>query len=492
MSQPKGELAPELTQVALQKRLLVLILMPLALLGMLNAWADYRLAGSAAGLQDEQLTRLMPLLGNAVMASPFDKGLSSSVVMLVPAVQQFLTERGELAAFKVTSSDGRLVAGDARLSAYMPRTYEAELHSETLSGVTWRVAAQRLQIAEGQDVILQLADGSGARQEWLYAMLRRVILPNVLLSVAVFLAVRWGVRRALAPLVALQLTVERREPTDLSPIDVHSAPQEVSPLVRSLNRLFASAEQQNLTQRRFVADAAHQLRTPLAALQAEVQAWVPKDHSAMQADDVVVSGQTHARFVLATRRAAALAHQLLTLSRTESGVEALDAAARVDMRELIEDVLADRLDAAQAKGVDLGLDVPELDQGLVVNGQPWMLHELLLNLVDNAINYTPSGGSVTIQARRLGGMQPRLVVDVHDTGPGVSAPERALVVQRFYRSKATLEPGNGLGLAIAQEIAQFHGSKLALGAARDDAQLPGLRIGVDLVLCENHSEAKKT
>lgn len=479
--------APELARFALQRRLLVLILMPLALLGMLNAWADYRLAGTAAGLQDEQLMRLMPLLGNAVLAAPLDKRLSNSVVMLVPDVQQFLIDRGQRAAFKVTSSSGLLIAGDERLSAYMPRSYEVELHSETMSGVTWRVAAQRLEFAEGQEVILQLADGSGARQEWLYAMLRRVVLPNVLLAVAVFLAVRWGVRRALEPLMSLQRTVEQRGPQDLSPIDVQSAPQEVSPLVRALNRLFASAQAQAQEQQRFVADAAHQLRTPLAALQAEVQAWVPTPGSERTESDVVLSAETHARFVLATRRAAALAHQLLTLSRTESSMDALSPTARVDMRELIEDVLAARLDAAQAKGIDFGLDLPESGLGLVVNGERWMLRELLLNLVDNAIAYTPANGSVTIQARTLGGLQPRLLVDVHDTGPGVAPNERDLVVQRFYRARSTQVPGNGLGLAIAHEIAQRHGARLVLSDARADDGAPrGLRVSIELVLCENH------
>ncbi len=460
----------ELAHFALRRRLLVLVLAPLAVLGAINAFSDFRLAGSAARLQDEQLTRLMPLLANAVLAAPSNQGLGSAVVTLVPNLAQFLNERGANASYKIVGANGRLLAGDTVLSTSNPLSTEPELHSEIVAGVTWRVAAMRIELAEGDSVVAQLADSSNARQQWLSAIVMRVVIPNVLLCVAAFFAVRWGVRRALAPLVDLRRQVEARSVFDLSPIDERTAPQEVQPLVRAMNRLVANAQTHAQSQRRFVADAAHQLRTPLAALQAQIEAWGLPPAQALEADElakaITVPAGQYAKLLQSTRRTSTLVHQLLTLSRADAQNEAPTALEPVDLVALCESVLATQLDTAIGKSIDLGLDVHascSLVQAKVL-ANPWLLEELLGNLVDNALHYTPTGGVVTIRVHphTATGAMPQWELGVQDNGPGILPHERAQVLQRFYRASNAIGPGTGLGLAIADEIARLHGASLQL------------------------------
>ena len=478
---------PELSQYALRRRLVVLILMPLALVGILNAWADYQLAGNAATRQDEQLTRLMPLLAGVVISTPSETALSDSVVMLAPDVQQFLVSRGRTAAFLIADKNGQHIAGNAALRTVQPLADNIELHSEVLNGVTWRSAVQRVQIDDGQTIILQLSDGSDPRQGWLLAIAQRVLLPNLLLAMAVVFAVSWGVRRALAPLLDLKRAVELRAPQDLSPIDMASAPQEVRPLVRALNQLIGNAQQQSALQQRFVADAAHQLRTPLAALLTEAQTWVQLSQQSGAATAVAIEHTAIARLELATRRAANLAHQLLTLSKAEAGHAGASFQA-VHLRPLLEEVLAMRLDAAAASAADLGLDIAPNAAHARTLGQPWMLRELLLNLVDNALAYSGAHAVITLA---LAVRENRAVLSVCDNGPGIAAAERKRVLERFYRGNQHVNnqaaTGNGLGLAIAHEIAQRHGSRLVLSDANPTAVdlRPGLCVRVALALCEN-------
>ena len=245
--------------------------------------------------------------------------------------------------------------------------------------------------------------------------------------------------------------------------------------MRALNHLFDLVRAQMDGQRRFVADAAHQLRTPLAGLQAQVEAWAllarsgGKDrnfdekwhaaHIQIAPLAITLGVDEIEKLRAATRRTSQLAHQLLALSRADA--RNVDAAAmqRVDLKELCGLALELHLDAAAAKGMDLGLEV----QPVHATGHDWLLRELLSNLVDNAIKYAPPGGRVTI---RCGRSTVRGVLcaylEVEDDGPGVPPDEYAKVLQRFYRAPGAAGEGTGLGLSIADEIARAHGSALQL------------------------------
>jgi two-component system, OmpR family, sensor histidine kinase TctE len=327
--------------------------------------------------------------------------------------------------------------------------------------VTYRLVAQRSSSSAGQ-LILMLADGSDAQQNWLSTVTIRVILPNLLLLVVAATAVTWAVSRALRPLIDLKQAVERRSPRDLSPLEAGTAPTEVRPLVASLNRLFGLVNAQAEAQRRFVADAAHQLRTPLAGLQAQVEAWAQTARGARPGDHVQLPVDQLLRLRDATRRTSQLANQLLALSRADSLSADAQPMQQVDLQALSEAVFPLFLDATAAKQIDLGLEAGP-SQTL---GHAWLLRELVINLVDNAVRYTPDRGRVTLRCGQGGrGMPDGAWIEVEDNGPGIPADQLPHVLQRFYRVPGTTGEGNGLGLAIASEIARAHHTSLQLMSA---------------------------
>ena len=461
----------------LQRRLLLLLLIPLCLLACINTWFDYRSADNAALQQDRQLLKLVPLLADSVVAAgkTFD---AAPVLLMAPVIEEFLSHAPGLTAFCISNLEGQVLLGSDWLSGLPPTTREPEFSSTEEDGATFRIVSQRVSTAGGE-LVVRLADGSDPRQHWVRGVLLKVLLPNVLMMLLAVFAINWAVRYALAPLLALRDAVERRSVRDLSPIDVEASPEEVRPLVQSLNRLFDVVNAQAESQRRFVADAAHQLRTPLAGLQAQVEAWAqavnaPSPTSTLRekyitnkalapADSaqaaITLGADKINQLRAAVRRTSQLANQLLALSRADA--RSLDAQPwqRVDLKELCETLLESHLDAAAAKQIDLGLEV----QAVHVTGHEWLLRELLTNLLDNALKYTPAGGCVTLRcARRLPDDLPFL--EVEDDGPGIPQAERGRVLERFYRVPGTLSEGNGLGLAIADEIARVHRSQLLVGS----------------------------
>jgi two-component system sensor histidine kinase TctE len=238
-------------------------------------------------------------------------------------------------------------------------------------------------------------------------------------------------------------------------------------LVQSLNRLFVLVNAQAESQRRFVADAAHQLRTPLAGLQAQVEAW-----ALTGTDTVTLRGDQIRKLRDATRRTSQLATQLLALSRADARSSQAEPAQPVNLKPLCEEVLEEFLDAAMARQIDLGLEATEVQ----VKGYAWLLRELLVNLVDNAVRYTQMGGHVTLRCglRTVTGQATsQAYVEVEDDGPGVPPEERSRMLERFYRLPGSPGDGNGLGLAIADEIARVHHSPLQIATG---AHGRGLRL----------------
>jgi two-component system sensor histidine kinase TctE len=438
----------------LRRRLLVMLIAPLLLLALLSAWFDYRSADSVALQQDERLLALVPLMADSIIGEGLRRG-DPPVLMLAPAVEEFLKDTPADGVFAILDGDGRVLAGEAWLAGLPPTTPDPEFHSEENGGITWRIVRQRQQTVLGE-VVITLADGSDPRQQWARSLLFKVLLPNLVLVAAAAFAVRWAVERALKPLLELREAVERRSPRDLSAIDENASPEEVRPLVNSLNRLFGLVNAQAESQRRFVADAAHQLRTPLAGLQAQVEAWAQAANSASPPSATVrLPTEQVNKLRGATRRTSQLANQLLALSRADARGMQTQSMQRVTLKNLCEHALEVHLDAATEKRIDLGLDAEPVE----VMGHEWLLRELLSNLVDNAVKYTPSDGTITI---RCGERPEGIYLEVEDDGPGIAASECQRVLERFYRVQGTQGEGNGLGLAIADEIARVHRSQLEL------------------------------
>lgn len=449
----------------LRRRLLVLLIAPLILLAVINATMDYRSAENVAQQQDERLLALVPLVADSVIGEG-----DPPLLLIAPPVQEFLKERPGSAGYAIIDPDGKVLEGEYWLAGLPPPGNEPTFHSEEQDGATWRIVRQRVPTVLG-DTVIAVADGSDPRQQWARAIVYKVLLPNLVLILVAAFAVRWAVERALRPLLVLKDAVERRSPRDLSAIDASASPEEVRPLVDSLNRLFGMVDAQAESQRRFVADAAHQLRTPLAGLQAQVEAWA-QAASATTAQSLQLPTEQLHKLRGATRRTTQLANQLLALSRADARAMQSQPMQPVDLKALCEDALERHLDAATTRGIDLGLDA----QAAQAMGHAWLLRELLSNLVDNAVKYGREGGSVTIRCGRRGASA---WLEVEDDGPGVAPAERPRILERFYRVQGTQGEGTGLGLAIAEEIARVHGSHLQL---QPGAEGRGLKVTLALPL----------
>jgi two-component system sensor histidine kinase TctE len=493
-----SRLVPAAMKSGLQRRLLMLLLVPLGIFALVSIYFDYQTAGNVALQKDQQLARLIPLLADSVVA-PGITPEREPLMLLAPAVEDFLKGRSGSVGFRLSDAQGEFLAGEAWIPELLPATHDVEFHSLEHQGVIYRIAAQRIRTSAGE-LIVQLADGSDPRQQWVRSVLFKVLLPNLILVVVAGFAVNWAVMRALKPLIELKDAVERRSPRDLSAIDPLTTPAEVQPLVSALNRLFGMVNDQAEGQRRFVADAAHQLRTPLAGLQAQVEAWAQAARVGQAAGSdgaVTLPAEKIIKLRNATRRTSQLANQLLALSRADASAAAAQPMQRVDLKDLCESILPLHLDAATRKGIDLGLDA----QPAQASGYEWLLRELLGNLVDNAVKYTPAGGTVTIRcgpsagSLQAAGVQSSagrgsdshhphrggVFLEVEDDGPGIAPEERSKALERFYRVLGTVGEGNGLGLAIANEIARVHRSQLELDYAVPDTTNPrGLRVRLTL------------
>ena len=484
----------------LRRRLLLLLLVPLTLLAGINTWFDYRSADNAALQQDRHLLKLVPLLADSVVA-PGQTAAEPLLLLAAPAIEDFLKD-SQHAAFAVASLAGQVLLGADWLTGLPPTTSEPEFASEEHNGVVYRIVSQRVKTAAGEQVV-RLADGSDPRQQWFSQVLQKVLLPNLILMALGVLVINWAVGRALSPLLLLKNAVENRSPRDLSPLDADASPEEVRPLVQSLNRLLALVHAQAQSQARFVADAAHQLRTPLAGLQSQIEALAQSSERVDQVcgecpefirNEALIPLDKARRAIGfaplqvqrlrdAARRTTQLANQLLALSRVDARNPAAQTPDHVDLKALCESVLEEQLEVAAAKHIDLGLEA----QPVRVWGQVWLLRELLGNLLDNALKYTPKGGTVTLRCGHSG-TEGAPMLEVEDDGPGIAPEHRQSVLERFFRVPGSAAEGNGLGLAIADEIARVHGGQLLV---REGAAGRGARFTL-LLPCENEIEPDAT
>ncbi|NML44082.1 two-component sensor histidine kinase [Ramlibacter sp. G-1-2-2] len=304
---------------------------------------------------------------------------------------------------------------------------------------------------------IQIAQDLDAREARARALAANAVLPALVLAPLLMLAVGWVISASLAPLTRMRRQVAARESTDLSPLAAEGVPQEVQPLVRELNALFGRVRETMEAQQHFVADAAHELRSPLTALKLQVQAAErARDEETRRAATAALAG--------GIERAIALVEQLLVLAREEGAMAALPAED-VDLEALARESVSELLPKAQARQQDLGLADSE---PLSVRAVPDALRLLLRNLVDNAIKYTPAGGRIDIAMGRAEGAA---WLAVEDSGPGIPEAERQRVFDRFYRVPGSEAPGSGLGLAIVKAIAERMGAQLSLGPSA----LGGLR-----------------
>lgn len=332
-----------------------------------------------------------------------------------------------------------------------------------VGGEQWRVYSMQ---AGGRTI--QVGQSTATRQALALGFALRSIWPMAVIAPLLLLAVAWVVRRSLQPLSDLSRELENRAATSFDPLDPHPVISEMQPVVRAMNGLFARMRAAFDTQRMFVADAAHELRSPLAALKVQVQ-MLTRAHDDSQRSVAL------ARLESGIDRASHLVEQLLQLARNESGAEeALEPVSLLDTARL---ALSDTTELAQTRGVDAGLEDAE---DCTVLAPPGGLRILVRNLVDNALRYTPSGGRVDLRVRcemrpgADGTPQRMAVLEVDDSGPGIPPEDRQRVFDRFYRRENAPAGGSGLGLAIVRSVAERCGATITL----DTSPLGGLRVQV--------------
>ncbi len=325
----------------------------------------------------------------------------------------------------------------------------------SVQGQSWR--AYGLQTPAG---VIQIAQPISVRQHLARAAALRIVIPLILLLPVLVVFVAWIVGRGLLPLRRLTAEVQRRDAHSMTPLRDDDLPLEIVPLVAELNRLLERLRAAFAVQRNFIADAAHELRSPLTALRLQSQLLE-------RAPDEAARSEARVRLGEAVARAIHLVEQLLALARSEPHA-ILGAFETVDLAALCTQAIAETHPLATTRRIDLGL---ECTTAIPVRGDPEALRILVRNLVDNAVRYTPAGGSVLVRCMdtTLGS-----VLQVDDTGPGIPPAERGRVFDRFFRRAAVQESGTGLGLAIVKAIGERHGARISL----DDAPGGGLQVTV--------------
>ena len=402
-----------------------------------------------------------------------------------PASELLRADDADNVYFQVMGAHGEFLAGERELPAPpapglseddaalsdMPQLRDAEFR-----GLPVRVAYLWVPIAGApQPALVQVAETREKRSVLATEIIKGVMLPQFAILPLAVLLVWLALVRGIRPLSELESRIRARRPDDLSPLDDHAVPQEVAPLVASVNDLLTRLKDSIATQKRFLADAAHQLKTPLAGLR--MQAELAQREGASEEE----LKQSLQQIGLASVRATHTVNQLLALARAEGGSAAL-AHEPCDLAALTIEVVRQAVPTALEHGTDLGYEGPEPGAPhLVRMGNPVLLKEMLRNLVENALHYarTPGTGAAVVTVRlRANPPGGGLALEVEDNGPGVPAAERELVFQPFYRVLGTNVDGTGLGLPIVREIAEQHGASVSLSEARPGQQPPGARFVV--------------
>jgi two-component system sensor histidine kinase TctE len=432
-----------------------------------------------------------------IAGKPFDRALEHNVTALSqlvsvqnrrvafnlpqPARELLRADDSDHVYYQVLGARSELLGGESDFPAppddEAPVIGEVRLRDAEMRGLGVRIAYTwvPLDLPDAMPALIQVAETREKRSVLATEIIKGVMLPQfVILPLAVFLV--WlALVRGIKPLSQLEERIRARRPDDLSPLDETAVPLEVAPLVSSVNDLLRRQKDAIARQKRFLADAAHQLKTPLAGLRMQA------DLAQREGADAAELKQSLKQIGRSSRSATHTVNQLLALARAESRGDTL-ARQPCDMAEITMEAIHDSLPRAMDKHIDLGYEgIPAGTQTALIDGNPTLLKELVRNLLDNALGYTPSSASQpgVITARVLADPFGRvLLLQIEDSGPGIPAPERELVFQPFYRALGTNVDGSGLGLPIVLEIARQHRATVELEDAHPHALTPGTRVSV--------------
>ena len=446
------------------------------------------------------------LVAQNIAGKPFDRALEFNVQALAklvtvknnvvqfnltgPAREILRADDTDQVYYQVRGTKGEFLGGGNELAAPLDddKTLDGEvrLREDQINGEDVRVAYTWIKVDLVNDVksgikdnaksnnlvLVQVAETLEKRKTLAAEIVKGTMVPQFVTLPLAVLLVWLALVRGIKPLAQLEKRIRARKPDDMSPLDDHAVPEEVAPLVSSINDLLSRLKASLTTQKRFLADAAHQLKTPLAGLRMQADLAQRETNTDELKKSLKQIGKS-------TVRATHTVNQLLALARAEATGRSLPKQL-VDMVQVANEVMADSVPRALEKYIDLGFDGPETGSpSTQLDGNPTLLKELLRNLIDNAIAYTPEHGQVTLRLL-VDVFSGTLVLLVEDSGPGIPAAERELVFEPFYRALGTNVDGSGLGLAIVLEIAQQHGATVSIEVAwpAAPAESQGTRIAV--------------
>jgi len=441
------------------------------------------------------------LVAKSIANHPFDRALEDRVTVLA---QQIKEQDGKLALALPAAAREFVRADDVDTTYYqlldqqsnqlegdrdipLPADEErapiwtVQLRNDTIKQTDVRVAYMYVNPAKAKTagaqphlVLVQLAETLDKRTELANQIVKGVILPEFIILPIALALVWFALSRGLLPLAELQQRIRRRQPGDLSPIDSRHVPEEITPLVGSLNDMLERLGQNIASQKRFIADAAHQMKTPLAGMRMQSEL-------ALRQTSEEEIHRSLMQLAKSSESATRLVNQLLALARAENQTPEASPLQPLELTELAREAVQAWVQTSFANKIDLGFEQP--GHAVMTRGNPTMLRELLNNLLDNALRYTPSGGSVTLRVR-ADFSERHAVIEVEDTGPGIPAAERSHVFERFYRILGSTADGSGLGLAIVREIAQQHGAEIDIfnNPRSHDPKLPGCLFRIALAL----------
>ncbi len=453
--------------LSLKRQLLIWLLLPQLVLFLVGGALAYRIAlNYAEKAIDQSLTQSVRSLARQV------KPVGSGLLIDFPRAAQDIIEQDpkDRVSYMVSSPPGRFLLGNSKLpdpvEAPQEGSQDTLLYNAQIDGRAMRVALLELDYGDDpsrQRMRVQVAKSLAVQQRLTGELIADMLFPLLLLGAVLSVLVYGGISRGLQPLTRLQAQLGvRLEPalSALSPIELAQAPQEVHALAGALNQLLAAVRRSLGQEKRFLSDAAHQLRTPLAGL-------ISQTELALTETDPVALRARLTKVLAGAQRSAHLVHQLLSLARKEAEVR----LEPLDLAELARDVARQWTPRALKAGIDLGY---EGAKHLRVAGEALLLHEALNNLIDNALNYAGAGSELTLRVQPQDGMA---LLEVQDNGRGLSESDLPHVFERFWRA-SDLPGGCGLGLAIVNEIAQRHGGRAMVLAAKPH----GLRVQLLLPL----------
>ncbi len=441
----------------LRRQVLAWVSIPLGILWLVSAYSSYDIAQRFVnGAYDRALLESALDIGRQVRV------LRGRVYVDLPevVVQMLRSRESGQVFYLVTGPENEYITGEPDLKpAQTTPSGQAAYFNDSYRGQPIRVVAIKLPVETEEVhglVTIQVAETLSPRTYLLREVLARMALPQTLLAILAVAVLWFAIGRGLAPLSNLRREIEQRSHRDLSALSVTHVPAEVRPLVESTNGLLHRLSTVLSAQQRFIADAAHQLRTPIAGLRTQTE-LARRQTSPADTEAALAQLQT------AAERTTHLVNQLLSLARAEPSTEHPQPMGTLDLSTLAREVTTEHVPRALARNLDLGFEGSDELQAL--SGDAFLLREMLGNLIDNAIRYTPPGGHVTVRLTRA---RDQLQLSVEDNGPGIPEAEREAVLERFHRLLGTGVEGAGLGLAIVREIVTRHGGEIHMLSGHDN------------------------